>query len=566
MAFQVSPGVQVKEVDNTNVVPAVSTSIGGFTGQFKWGSADEVVLISSENELAEVFGAPDSNTAEHFLQAASFLKYGNALKVVRVVHADARNATVGGTAVLHKNEAEYEAATLTVGDHGEWVAKCPGVLGNALGVDIVVQGITSSNFNNWQFASEVDAVPGTSQKALDLGLTTNDEMHVVVYDKTGALTGTPNNVLEVYQFLSQASDAKSPEGSSIFYKDVINAQSKYIRWAAHSAQLPEAGNTLAGVPGGSFTVVNSVIVDTLTGGLDGNNVTHTEVVGGLDLLKDASTVDVNLLFAPADIGAGTQIGVKLHEVAEHRKDLVAFVSPPVADTSNVAAGTALTNVLGYHTDLGKSSSYMVMDSTSVYMYDKYNDVFRYIPANGLVAGLCANTDQVADAWFSPAGVNRGQLRGVTKLAFNPTKAQRDSLYKSQINPLVSFPGQGTMLFGDKTMLSRASAFDRINVRRLFIAIEKAISTAAEAQLFEFNDEFTRAQFRNLLEPFLRDVKGRRGITDFLVVCDDSNNTSAVVDSNRFVADIFVKPARSINFITLNFIATRTGVSFNEVAG
>ena len=566
MAFQVSPGVQVKEIDNTNVVPAVSTSIGGFTGQFKWGSADEVVQVGSENELVEVFGAPDSNTAEHFLQAASFLKYGNALKVVRVVHADAKNATVGGTAVLHKNEAEYEADSLTVGDHGEWVAKCPGVLGNALGVDIVVQGITSSNFNNWQFAGEVDAVPGTSQKALDLGLTTNDEMHVVVYDKTGALTGTPNNVLEVYQFLSQASDAKSPEGSSIFYKDVINAQSKYIRWAAHSASLPEAGNSLAGVPGGSFTVVSSVIEDVLTGGADGNNVTHTEVVGGLDLLKDASTVDVNLLFAPADIGAGTQIGVKLHEVAEHRKDLVAFVSPPVADTKNVAAGTALTNVLGYHTDLGKSSSYMVMDSTSVYMYDKYNDVFRYIPANGLVAGLCANTDQVADAWFSPAGVNRGQLRGVTKLAFNPTKAQRDSLYKSQINPLVSFPGQGTMLFGDKTMLSRASAFDRINVRRLFIAIEKAISTAAEAQLFEFNDEFTRAQFRNLMEPFLRDVKGRRGITDFLVVCDESNNTSAVVDGNKFVADIFVKPARSINFITLNFIATRSGVSFNEVAG
>ena len=208
---------------------------------------------------------------------------------------------------------------------------------------------------------------------------------------------------------------------------------------------------------------------------------------------------------------------------------------------------------------------MVMDSGSVYVYDKYNDVFRYIPANGLIAGLCANTDQVADAWFSPAGVNRGQLRGVTKLAYNPTKAQRDSLYKSQINPLVSFPGQGTMLFGDKTMLSRASAFDRINVRRLFIAIEKAISTAAEAQLFEFNDEFTRAQFRNLMEPFLRDVKGRRGITDFLVVCDESNNTSAVVDGNKFVADIFVKPARSINFITLNFIATRSGVSFNEVA-
>ena len=566
MAFQVSPGVQVKEIDNTNVVPAVSTSIGGFTGQFKWGSADEVIQVGSENELVEVFGAPDSSTAEHFLQAASFLKYGNALKVVRVVASDALNASVGATEELLKNESEYLAATLTVGNHGEWVARCPGVLGNALSVDIVTQSITSSDFNAWQHSDQFDGIPGTSQKALDLGLTTNDEMHIVVYDRTGAITGTPNTVLETYQFLSQASDARNPEGSSLYYKDVINAQSEYIRWAGHSAALNEAGSTLAGVAGASFTVSSAVITDNLNGGADGSNVAHGEISGGLDLLKDASTVDVNLLFAPADVGAGVQIGTKLHEVAEHRKDLVAFVSPPVADTANVAAGTAVTNVLGYHTDLGKSSSYMVMDSASVYMYDKYNDVFRYIPANGLVAGLCANTDQVADAWFSPAGVNRGQLRGVTKLAYNPTKAQRDSLYKSQINPLVSFPGQGTMLFGDKTMLSRASAFDRINVRRLFIAIEKAISTAAEAQLFEFNDEFTRAQFRNLLEPFLRDVKGRRGITDFLVVCDDTNNTSAVVDSNRFVADIFVKPARSINFITLNFIATRTGVSFNEVAG
>ena len=566
MAFQVSPGVQVKEIDNTNVVPAVSTSIGGFTGQFKWGSADEVIQVGSENELVEVFGAPDSSTAEHFLQAASFLKYGNALKVVRVVASDALNASVGATEELLKNESEYLAATLTVGNHGEWVARCPGVLGNALSVDIVTQSITSSDFNAWQHSDQFDGIPGTSQKALDLGLTTNDEMHIVVYDRTGAITGTPNTVLETYQFLSQASDARNPEGSSLYYKDVINAQSEYIRWAGHSAALNEAGSTLAGVAGASFTVSSAVITDNLNGGADGTNVAHGEISGGLDLLKDASTVDVNLLFAPADVGAGVQIGTKLHEVAEHRKDLVAFVSPPVADTANVAAGTAVTNVLGYHTDLGKSSSYMVMDSASVYMYDKYNDVFRYIPANGLVAGLCANTDQVADAWFSPAGVNRGQLRGVTKLAYNPTKAQRDSLYKSQINPLVSFPGQGTMLFGDKTMLSRASAFDRINVRRLFIAIEKAISTAAEAQLFEFNDEFTRAQFRNLLEPFLRDVKGRRGITDFLVVCDDTNNTSAVVDSNRFVADIFVKPARSINFITLNFIATRTGVSFNEVAG
>ena len=569
MAFQVSPGVQVKEIDATNVVPAVSTSIGGFSGQFNWGSADEVILVGSENELVEKFGSPDLSTAKHFLTAASFLKYGNALKVVRVVASDARNASVGSTEVLLKNESEYQAFTGVEANHGEWVARCPGVLGNAISVDLCTAGATdgSNGFSSWFFKGEVDSIPATSQMALDLnkGATFNDELHVVVYDKTGAITGTPNTVLEVFPFLSQAEDAKSPEGSSIFYKDVINAQSEYIRWAAHDVSgggLSEAGQKMAQV-GAAFTVNTSVLHYDLDGGLDGAAVTHNEINAGLVLLGDAETVDVNLLFAPTDANGATNIGLKLIEIAEGRKDCMAFISPPLADTENASAPH--TNVIAYANDL-TSSSYASMDSGAVYVYDKYNDGYQYIGASGLVAGLCANTDQVADAWFSPAGVTRGQLRGVTKLAFNPTKTQRDELYKARVNPLVSFPGQGTMLFGDKTLLSRASAFDRINVRRLFVTVEKAISTAAKAQLFEFNDEFTRAQFRNLLEPFLRDVKGRRGITDFLVVCDDSNNTGQVVDSNRFVADIFIKPARSINFITLNFIATRTGVSFNEVAG
>lgn len=242
---------------------------------------------------------------------------------------------------------------------------------------------------------------------------------------------------------------------------------------------------------------------------------------------------------------------------------MAFVSPPIEDT--VGSSAPATDVMAFANGL-TSSSYASCDSSALYVYDKYNDVYRYIGAAGHVAGLCANASTVADAWFSPAGVNRGQLLGVTKLAYNPNKADRDTLYKGRVNPLVSFPGQGMMLFGDKTLLSKPSAFDRINVRRLFIALEKAISTAAKAQLFEFNDEFTRANFRNMVEPFLRDVKGRRGVTDFQVICDTTNNTGAVIDGNRFVADIFIKPARSINFITLNFIATRTGVDFSEIAG
>ena len=250
-------------------------------------------------------------------------------------------------------------------------------------------------------------------------------------------------------------------------------------------------------------------------------------------------------------------------IASARKDCMSFVSPPIEDS--VGSSTPATDVKAW-ADTLTSTSYGSADSTALYVYDKYNDVYRWIGASGHIAGLCANADDVADSWFSPAGVTRGQLFGVTKLAYNPKKADRDTLYKARVNPIVAFPGQGTMLFGDKTLLSKPSAFDRINVRRLFIVLEKAISTAAKAQLFEFNDEFTRAQFRNLLEPFLRDVKGRRGLTDFLVVCDQTNNTGQVIDTNRFVADIFIKPARSINFITLNFIATRTGVDFSEIAG
>jgi len=320
----------------------------------------------------------------------------------------------------------------------------------------------------------------------------------------------------------------------------------------------------------AFDTHNAIITATLTGGVDANEVgassnplTTGNITAALDVLADSETLDVNLLFAYPDDGAATKvIADKLIAVAEARKDCMAFISPP---TSESVGKTDVSDVKAWCDSLS-STSYASVDSSAVYVYDKYNDVYRWIGANGLCAGLCANTDQVADSWFSPAGVNRGQLRGVTKLAINPKQAQRDTLYKARINPLVSFPGQGTMLFGDKTLLSKPSAFDRINVRRLFIVLEKAISTASKAQLFELNDEFTRAQFRNMLEPFLRDVKGRRGVTDFLVVCDETNNTGQVIDTNRFVADIFIKPSRSINFITLNFIATRTGVDFSEIAG
>ena len=567
MAFQVSPGVQVQEIDATSVVPAVSTSIGGFAGSFNWGPVDEIVTVSSENELAAKFGTPDDSTAKHFLVAASFLKYGNALKVVRVASGH-ENATSDGSGQLIKNDEDYDNSSLSV---GSWIAKHPGVLGNSIKVGLVtasvsnfstIQYLTSSDGTKYLYSSIFDSIPGTSEYASNLGKTSAaDEVHVVVIDEDGAISGEVGTVLESFGYLSQASDAKKSDGSTNYYKDVINQQSAYIYWAAHDTNLTDAGETVSANT--TFVTSTTTLESSLSGGSDDNAPTTGEIALGFDLLEDSETEDVNLLFAAPDANGEEAIAEDLISIASSRKDCMAFVSPPIEDT--VGSSTPAADVKTFADGL-TSSSYASCDSTALYVYDKYNDVYRWIGAAGHQAGLCANTDNVADAWFSPAGVNRGQLLGVTKLAFNPKKADRDTLYKARVNPIVSLPGQGTILFGDKTLLSRPSSFDRINVRRLFITLEKAISTAAKAQLFEFNDEFTRAQFRNLVEPFLRDVKGRRGLTDFLVVCDNTNNTQAVIDGNKFVADIFVKPARSINFISLSFVATRSGVEFSEISG
>ena len=555
MAFQVSPGVQVKEIDASGVIPAVSTSIGGFAGSFNWGPVEEVRTVSSETELASIFGTPDSDTFKYFLTAASFLKYGNALKVVRVASGHL-NAT-DGTAKLVKNEVHYDELS----HDGSFIAKYPGKLGNSLKVVICPANATA--FGAFAQAASFDGAPGTSDSAALLGHS-NDELHVAVVDTDGTWSGTAGTVLEAFQYLSQASDSKKSDGQSNYYKEVINRTSKYVYWTGHPAALTDCGESLAGQASATAYVTGTAAIESaMAGGTDDNVPTTGEIGTGFDLLADAETIDVNLLFAYPDANGSKDIADKLIAICNARKDCMAFVSPPINDS--VGTSTPAADVKAW-ADTLPSTSYAATDSGAVYVYDKYNDVYRWLGAAGLCAGLCANTDDVADAWFSPAGVNRGQLFGVTKLAYNPKKADRDMLYKSRVNPLVSFPGQGTMLFGDKTLLSKPSAFDRINVRRLFIVLEKAVSTAAKAQLFEFNDEFTRAQFRNMLEPFMRDVKGRRGMTDFRVICDTTNNTGQVIDANRFVADIFIKPSRSINFISLNFIATRTGVDFSEIAG
>jgi len=652
MAFQVSPGVLVKEIDLTNVVPAVATSIGAIAGAFVKGPVGEIIPIGSEGELVDIFGKPNSDNFETWFTAANFLQYGNALRVVRADTGEL-NATADSAGLAINNDTVYEDNYADgSGSVGSWASRTPGTWGNSLGVsvcssaaafeatatatvdgahtagattlavtdgtefqvgdiiylqetdgtqyeitaistdDLTIRQLDNPNGGGlksamsggeairrrWRFYDLFDGAPGTSTWATNQGLTAAaDELHVVVYDTTGDIRGFSADVagqrtlsvIETFPFVSKHPNARTPQGGSNYYVNAVNVGSRNVFWMDHPTSGTDWGTALTA--GGLDTVFDAPalpIVDTLGGGTQDLAATVGELDLAYDLFADAETVDVNLVMAgkTPDGTDGVTHATNLIDFAELRKDVVAFISPRRADVVGVTTGAAqTTNVKGFFDNLA-SSSYAVFDSGYKYMYDKYNDVYRYVPLNGDMAGLAANTDNVADPWFSPAGYNRGQVRGAVKLAFNPTKAQRDILYPARINPVVTFPGQGTVLFGDKTALSRPSAFDRINVRRLFIVLEKAIATAAKFQLFEFNDDFTRAQFRNLVEPFLRDVQGRRGIIDFSVVADETNNTGEVIDRNEFVADIYIKPARSINFITLNFIAVRTGVSFSEIGG
>lgn len=560
MAFQLSPGVLVTEKDLTAVVPQVATTAGGFAGAFQWGPVDQVTTIDSENQLVERFGKPNGTTFKSFFTAANFLSYGNNLQVIRVVNqATAKNAiaNAAATAVLIKNEDHYTNTYADgSGSVGEWAAKYPGALGNSLKVSLADANV----YSGWAYATLFDDAPGTSTYTSSLSGSA-DEMHIIVIDEDGLWTGTAGTVLEKFPFVSKASDAKKADGSTAYYKEVVNNTSKYIWWMDHTAaDIAGTSNWGTAAQGTTFGNLIANVTVSLANGVSADAPTDGNLTAALSTFANDELYDISLL--PVGEASDVVAAYAINSVAEVRKDCIVFVSPEQDDVVD-QAGSEATNITAFRTSL-PSSSYAVMDSGWKYQYDRYNDVYRWVPLNGDVAGTSVRTDFTADPWFSPAGFNRGQIKNVVKLAYSPSKADRDTLYKKGINPVVSFPGQGTVLFGDKTLLSKPSAFDRINVRRLFIVLEKAISTAAKFQLFEFNDGFTRAQFRNLVEPFLRDVQGRRGITDFKVVCDETNNTGEIIDRNEFVADIFVKPARSINFIQLNFVATRTGISFEEV--
>lgn len=630
MSFMLSPGVNVTERDLTNIVPAVATSNGAFAGVFRWGPVMSPIQVTSENEMVQIFGSPNDYTAQSFFTAANFLSYSNNLLLVRADTTGSKNAVAtqtgsvdtvtidnggelylvppivifsapniadgvqatgtanidggvvtsitiveagtGYTSVSVSITADIgdtgvdAAATATVaiggikinnedvyetnylngqGVVGEFAAKYPGTLGNSLTVSLA----DAATYEAWVYKAEFDSAPEV------------DEVHVIVIDNDGSISGIVGGTLEKFAYLGKASDDRKSDGTNNYYKFVVNNSSKWVYWMDHPDNMNWGLTT-----GTAFYSLGESITRVLTGGADDFAMTTGNQMNAYELFNNAELYDISLVMAgKANAAVATYI---INSIVEVRKDCVAFISPQDVSTGEVIYGTGTqlaADIVAYR-DLLPSTSYAVLDSGYKYQYDRYNDQYRWVPLNGDVAGLCARTDLTNDPWWSPGGYNRGQVKNVVKLSYNPNQAARDILYKSGINPVVSFPGQGTVLFGDKTLQTKPSAFDRINVRRLFIVLEKAIATAAKFQLFEFNDEFTRAQFRSMVEPFLRDVQGRRGLYDFRVVCDETNNTGEVIDGNRFVADIYLKPARSINFIQLNFIAVRTSVSFEEVGG
>jgi len=689
MPFQVSPGVNVSEIDLTTIVPAVSTSTGAFAGLFNWGPVEQAVLISTEDELVNTYGKPTANNFETFFTAANFLAYGNQLYVSRAANTGTYNAVANtsapGVNTVIKNSKDFETQT-SFDANNVFAAKYPGAIGNSLkigicssadqysstllatssnttygantaqanvqiavggsNVAIIINCSTSNNFaydiastvrssitvgdylkigstttgvqylkvtqvnsittdtdgsqnyygftvdladtwkqksnyssvsnttiaspvtigtRYWEYFNSVPGAPGVSNYVASRTTNTSiaDEAHIVVEDEDGAFTGSPGSILEVWNNVSRATDAKGEQGGSIYWRDVLDNQSKYV-WSLKD-YLGSAG-TSDSFPTPSLTTPVSLSFKTGTDTASESTITMAALGNAYDVYKSSEDIDISLVLTGKSVGgSGEQLpNYLIDNIAENRRDCVVFVSPSRDNVVNVP-GNELSNVVDFR-NLLRSTSYAVMDSGYKYQYDKYNDVYRWVPLNGDIAGLCVRTDNIRDPWYSPAGFNRGNLKNIIKLAYNPDKADRDELYKSGVNPVVNFPGQGVVLYGDKTLLARPSAFDRINVRRLFIVLEKAISTAAKSTLFEFNDEFTRATFRNLVEPYLRDIQGRRGIYDFRVVCDTTNNTPEVIDRNEFRGDIYIKPARSINFIQLNFVAVRTGVEFEEIVG
>ena len=569
MAFQISPGVSVSEVDLTTVVPAVSTTAGAFVGEFQWGPTNKRTLVTNETELVSLFGEPaanvyteTANTGTAFFTAANFLAYGTNLTVVRAIETgNSNNATTGTAPVLVQNEENYDNGLVPVANTGNFVARYPGRLGNSLNVAILTAQAGDAAYGTWVYKNNFPGAPNTTPFVASFG-GSYDQMHIIVTDEDGLFTGTKGTILETFPYVSQATDAQYDDGTPSYWRTVIRNTSKYI-YALPNTAAPFSANTDQTAREHAGTVYTANVATYTHSFINGVGAcTQADVMTGWDLFKNKDEINISLLITGE---ANTTVQNYVTSIAKDRMDCVAFVSPPSANVVGVTASSAATNVSNWAKGLN-ATSYAFADSGWKYQFDKYNNIYRWIPLNGDMAGLCVRTDETRDPWFSPAGYSRGAVKNVVKLAWNPNQAQRDTIYSAAVNPVISQPGQGTILFGDKTLTVQPSAFNRINVRRLFIILEKSISDASKYSLFELNDEFTRSQFIALIEPFLRDVKGRRGIYDYRIVCDKTNNTQQVIDTNKFVGDIFIKPARSINFIQLNFVAVRSGVQFSEIVG
>jgi hypothetical protein len=485
----------------------------------------------------------------------------------------------GDSSGSHSGNLYYDPATAfngitkqtdTVGNF-TFVAKYPGELGNSLKVSIC--GPSSEAFDGWDYRDEFDGVPGTSSFASNRGGQL-DEIHVAVVDEEGLFTGTIGAVLETFPYLSVFKNAVTSDQANNYVKDVLNNRSDYVWFAQFDSDFKASGAGKNARPVGAGIMLNAAWADSavdysFSGGVNSDPLGVSEYLTGFDQFEDKDQVEVDFLIAPGMTARESQTTVVNDLIAtaqQTRKDCVVVASPARDDVVNQSNVSNIIDDVVATADTFTKSSYLVMDNNYLKVYDKYNDQYIFIPAASSTAGIMAATDLNRAPWFSPAGSRRGQYLGITSIAYTPTKGQRDTLYKASVNPIANIPGQGVLLYGDKTGLARPSAFDRINVRRLFLILERAIGRAAQQVLFEFNDEFTRAEFVNIIEPVLREIKGRRGITDFRVVADETNNTPEVIDRNEFIANIFIKPARSINYVTLNFVAVRTGVDFEEVVG
>ena len=584
---QLSPGVGINEVNLTTIVPSVLTTSGAYVGPFAWGPVNSIIPVSTEEILVGTFGKPTNGNANSWFTAASFLAYGNNLNVIRTANSATYNATSNTQATVQiQNSQAFQFNYLPNGaanTYGPFVARYPGAPGNSITIAVLDGGANTTQFSNWTvpitnaagvnyanvaLSGYFGTPPGTSYFASQVG-SSNDEIHIAVVDTGGQITGTQGTVLEVYPFLSKAVDGVDKNGVSNYYKNAVFNTSQYvyavdqINYATSNGNANSWGQMAANV---AFSTMNGPRSFTLGGGTE-VYPQDSDIINSYALLADPISTQVSLLMTgPWDV----TVQQNAVNIAATRKDCVAFVSPPQSAVVN-NSGNEQTSVITWYNTLsaitgGPSGSYGFADSGWKYMFDRYNNTYRWVPLNGDIAGLCVSTDSTNAPWWSPAGFNRGAIKNAIKLAWNPTKPMRDAIYPYGINPVASFPGNGTVLFGDKTMQPKPSAFDRINVRRLFIVLEQAIAKAAQYSLFEFNDQFTQAQFVALVTPFLTQVQGQRGITAFKVVCDSTNNTAAVINANQFVGDIYVQPARSINFIQLNFTAVGTGVNFSTIVG